>query len=224
VDARVNLYAHRLFVEELAAGGVLEDCLVSGCDLSGMVFRGCRWKGVQLSEVCAPGLGFENTDMKDSAFSRCGLSRMGFTASVMCNVVLDGLVLIRSRWSRGKLKNVRLRGSCLQRAELSRMGIQGSSFIDFEALESRLEDCLFAGCLFTLTYGSGMNGFAGSRIKNCIFTGCRFEGFPLRGASVENCLFIRSAGQAGSDAPAEDPRGRPLVRGDEARGLLARLA
>jgi uncharacterized protein YjbI with pentapeptide repeats len=220
----VSLYANRLLVEELASGGVLEDCVLAGCELSGMVFHGCRWKGVQMREVCAPALRLEEADMRDSAFFRCGLSRMSFTASVMCNVILDGLVLIRSQWRRGKLKDVRLRGSCLQRAEFSRMRIRGCSFTDFEALESRLEDCLFAGCLFTLSYGSGMNGFSGSRIKNCIFTGCRFEGFPLRGAILENCLLIRPAGQASDEAIPEQRRGAALLRAEEARGLLARLA
>jgi uncharacterized protein YjbI with pentapeptide repeats len=219
-----RLYAHRFLVEELAAAGVLEDCVVTDCDLSGMAFHGCRCKGLQMRDVCAPDLRCENTEIRESAFFRCGLSRMSFCSSAMRNVILDGLVLIRSRWRGGKLKNVRLRGSCLQRAEFSRMGIDSCSFTDFEALESRLEDCLFAGCLFTLSYGSGMNGFSGSRIKNCIFTGCRFEGFPLRGAILENCLFIRPAGQAGEEALMRALCPAPLVRREEARRLLARLA
>jgi uncharacterized protein YjbI with pentapeptide repeats len=224
MDFRVSLYANRMLVEELASSGVLEDCVVAGCELNGMVFRGCRCKGVQLREVSAPALRLENTHVRDSAFFRCGLSRMSFTASVMCDTILDGLVLIRSSWRRGTLKNVRLRSSCLQRAEFSRMRVCSSSFTDFEALESRLEDCLFAGCLFRLTYGSGMNGFSGSRVKNCIFTGCRFEGFPLRGAILENCLVIRPAGQASDEALVNARRRAPLVRGEQALKLLARLA
>jgi uncharacterized protein YjbI with pentapeptide repeats len=149
---------------------------------------------------------------------------MSFNASLMRDVILDGLVLIHSLWHGGKLKNVRLRGSCLQRAEFSRMGISSCSFTDFEALESRLEDCLFAGCLFRLSRGSGMNGFCGSRIKNCIFTGCRFEGFPLRGAALKNCLFVRPAGEAGEETLMDASRHAPLVRRQEARSLLARLA
>jgi uncharacterized protein YjbI with pentapeptide repeats len=112
----------------------------------------------------------------------------------------------------------------MQRAEMKRMRVWSSAFTDFEAIESLVEDCVFAGTRFTLSYGSGMNGFSGARLKNCIFYNCRFEGFPFRGANLDNCLFIGSSGETGREnfshrlsSPA------PLLRRDEALAIIKRF-
>ena len=218
----------RLLVEDQARGGVLEDCLVAGCELEGMEFRCCLWRGVELREVSAPFLVFENADMREVSIFQSSLSRMRLGSCALENLVLEGLVLIRSLWRNIRARDLRLRSSCLQRAEFSRVRASSSSFVDFEALESRMEGCLFSGCLFSLTFGSGMNGFSGALIRNCIFFGCRFEGFPLRGAVSENCLFIQCAGEI-TDEPVQAVscgagRKKPLVRRGEAGELASRLA
>ncbi|MCL1818873.1 MAG: pentapeptide repeat-containing protein [Spirochaetaceae bacterium] len=213
---------NRLLVEDRFRSGVLEDCLVAGCGLEGMEFRCCLWRGVELREVSAPFLVFENADMREVSIFRSSLSRMRLDSSTLRDSVLDGLVLIRSVWWELTVRNLCLRSSCLQRAEFSHVRASSSSFIDFEALESRVEDCIFCGCLFTLSFASGMNGFSGSRVRNCIFQGCRFEGFPLRGAALENCLFIHTAGEPGCESPREAKTAH-CVRREEARALITLL-
>jgi uncharacterized protein YjbI with pentapeptide repeats len=196
--------------------------LIAGCDISGLEFRDSAWKDVQLREVCAVRAVFLKMDILCSAFFRCSLTRMSFASSVMRDVTLDGLVLIRSRWLEGRLESVALRSCCLQRAEFARTLISACGFTDFEAIESRLENCVFADSRFTLTYGSGMNGFSGAHIKNCIFYNCRFEGVPLRGARLENSLFIRCSGEGGGE-PYPRAAASPFVRRGGAQALLKRF-
>jgi uncharacterized protein YjbI with pentapeptide repeats len=217
----MNLYANRLLVEEGAACGPMEDCCIEGCDLSGFQPRRARWKKVTLRDVCANRAEFHGASLEDCSFFRCGLSHAVFRDSVMRNAVLDGIVLIRSLWLGGKLSGSAIRSSCMQRAELRRMRVCSSAFADFEAIQSVLEDCVFSGVRFALSYGSGMNGFCGARIRNCIFYNCRFEGFPLRGASLENCLFVASSGETGrEDSVCRLSSPEPLVRREEAFALV----
>ena len=213
----------RLLLEDQARFGVLEDCLVAGCELGGMEFRRCQWRGVELREVTAPFLVFENADLRKLSVFRSSLSRLCMSSCVIADTVFDGLVLIRSRWQGLKLRGLRLKSSCLQRAQLRRVRAASSSFTDFEALESRLEDCVFSGCLFNITYGSGMNGFSGALIKNCVFYGCRFSGFPLRGAALENCVFSGCSGEISGEPVNSGARRKPLMRQVEAAKLLARI-
>lgn len=195
----MNLYANRLLVEENASRGRLEDCVIENCDLSGFEPRSACWKKITLRDVCANHAVFQNVNMEACSFSRCGLARAVFRGIHIQNTILDGLVLIRSFWLDGKLYGTALKSCCMQRAEMKGMRVCSGAFTDFEAIESVLEGCVFAGVRFTLSYGGGMNGFSGARLKNCIFYNCRFEGFPLRGASLDNCLFIGSSGQTGRE-------------------------
>jgi uncharacterized protein YjbI with pentapeptide repeats len=217
----MKFYGNRLLVEEAARLG-LEDCLIADCDLSGLDFRDSVWKDAGLRDVFAAGAVFLRMDMRGGVFFRSTLTRTSFISSCMKRLTLDALVLIRSRWQDGRLQSVALRSSCLQRAEFSRMLISACVFTDFEAIESSVENCVFADTRFTLTYGSGMNGFSGAHIRNSIFYNCRFEGFPLRGANLDNCLFIRSSGECG-DEPFPRARLSPLARESQARTLLKRL-
>jgi uncharacterized protein YjbI with pentapeptide repeats len=222
------MYANRILVEEAAELGGLSDCCVSTCDISNLRFNSCLWQGAELRDVSADGLVFLKSGVRKSLIFRSGLHGMSFTSSWMNDVTLDSLVLIKSRWQESLLKNVTLRSSCLQRAEFRRMKIASSSFTDFEAIESLLENCVAAHSLFAITYGTGMNGFSGAHIRNCIFYGCRFEGFPLRGAVLENCLFIRCVGETGCDSEHINTRlpAEPVsyTRRAEAEQLLARFA
>jgi uncharacterized protein YjbI with pentapeptide repeats len=224
VESRMNLYANRLLVEENAVRGRLEDCGIENCDLSGLEYSGVQWKKIMLRDVYANYSVFQDASLEDCSLSRCGLTRAAFRNSFMRNTVLDGLVLIRSSWLDGKLQGAAIRSCCMQRVEMRRMRVVSSSFTDFEAIESLLEDCVFVGTRFTINYGNGMNGFSGARLKNCIFYNCRFEGLPLLGADIENCLFPGSSGETGQESFSlflSSPV--PLLCGGQASAIVKRF-
>jgi uncharacterized protein YjbI with pentapeptide repeats len=218
-------------VEQETRRGRLEDCRVADCDISGLEVSRALWTGADVRDVHAEGLRFLETDIKDCSFSRSNFTDMDFAASAMTGVILDGLTLIRSRWRGGRLKGVNLRNLCLQRAAFQGMRISSSSFTDFEAIQSKMENCVVVNSRFAITYGSGMNGYSGASFRGCLFYRCRFEGRPLEGAFLENCLFVRCLGEPGGPEcrnvagpeNRENPEAAELVTRTEAAALLARF-
>jgi uncharacterized protein YjbI with pentapeptide repeats len=228
----VNFYGSRRLLEQETPAGRLEDCRIADCDISGLEVSRALWTRADIRDVHAEGLRFLETDIKDSSFFRSNFTDMDFTASAMTGVILDSLTLIRSRWRGGRLKGVNLRNLCLQRAAFRGMRILSSSFTDFEAIKSEMENCVVTNSRFVITYGSGMNGYSGASFRGCLFQGCRFEGRPLEGAFLEDCLFVRCWGDPGDPecrnvaglGNRENPKASELVMRAEAAALLARFS
>jgi uncharacterized protein YjbI with pentapeptide repeats len=224
MDVRMSLYANRFLAEEKTAEGGLENCGIENRAFRGFKFNNALRKQVRLRDICADSAVFRSTCLEDCAFSRSSLTGTLFRSSVMQNVIFDCLALIRGFRLEGKLKSFSVKSSCMQRIEMKRMRISSCVFTGFEAVESLLENCVFADTCFIPSCGSGMNGFSGARIKNCIFYNCRFEGAPLRGAALDNCLFIRCSGETGHKNPVRLTSPTPLLRRDEARALLEQFS
>jgi uncharacterized protein YjbI with pentapeptide repeats len=148
-------------------------------------------------------------------------------------MTLDGLTLIKSYWQKCALTGSILRNNCLQRARFIESQIISSALLDFEALNAQIDNCVFAHSIFSISYGSGMNGFSSAEIKNCIFYNCRFEGFPLRGALVQSTAFVHCGGEIGDEMTCVNvaglgfqgrPLSMPLAGEPQAERLLAEFA
>ena len=229
----MSFYTNRLLVEQNMQKGSLDDCQIADCDISSLEVNKRIWTEVELRDTRANDIAFSHAELKKCRFFRSDLVRMSFSSSTMRNVTLDGLTLIRSVWQKSALHEITLRNACLQRAKFQKVKVFLSSFTDFEAIESRMENCLFAHSRFVITYGNGMNGYSGAILRNCIFYNCRFEGFPLRGATLENCVFVQCYGEVGDDMDCRnvaglhrwgDGRSVRLKRPAQAAELLARFA
>jgi uncharacterized protein YjbI with pentapeptide repeats len=158
--------------------------------------------------------------------------RAEFRGVKFSETIIDGLTLIKTQWLDCTIKSSHIKNSCLQRSRFNHCRIVSSSFMDFEALNAEIDQCVIAHSMFNISYGSGMNGFSGGRIRNCIFYNCMFEGYPLSGVKIENCVFIYCSGQIGEDMNCTNVagigiRGRaehiPIKEGIEAERLLAKL-
>ncbi|MDR2588995.1 MAG: pentapeptide repeat-containing protein [Spirochaetales bacterium] len=193
----MDFFASRETLEGEIHKGCLEDAQIAGCDISGFEIDDGSWKKVSARDVDAHGAVFRKTEIRGSEFFRCGFMRAVFSACRFDDVVFDGVNLIKSGWKGCRLKNIRLKNSCLQRAEFFGAAIFSSHFTDFEAIGCRIENSFVANSVFSLT-GSGMNGFSGGRIISTVFYNCRFEGGVFDGESFENCAFVRCGNLAHS--------------------------
>lgn len=169
------------------------------CDLRNLKIESLLWEHTDIRDLNANDIEFRDTQLKKSVFFRSNFISGRFYNSVLTDMLLDGLTLIKSIWQKCVLIYTNLRNSCLQRAQFTETKIISSSFLDFEALNVKINNCIFVHCRFQINYGSGMNGFSGSEIQNCIFYNCRFDGFPLRGASLKSTVFLHCNGEIGDE-------------------------
>jgi uncharacterized protein YjbI with pentapeptide repeats len=225
--------SNRLLVEQALKEGVLRDSQICGCDLSGLKVERVLWERTDMRDLHADDIEIRNTKLEGSNFTRSGFMRAKFEHVDMEGMVLDGLTLIKSGWRSAKACGSTMKNLCLQRAVFSESRFTRSSFLDFEALDMRIENCVFAHCMFAISYGSGLNGFSNGEIKNSIFYHCRFEGYPLRGAKVKSSVFSWCTGQIGDEMECENAaglglkgnaRGMGLKNADEGRRLIERYA
>ena len=228
----MSFYTNRLLLEQNMQNGHLGECQIADCDITGLEVNQGSWAEVEMRDTRANNIVFLHTELKKCMFFRSDFLRMKLSFSTIRAVTLDGLTLIRSYWNKSTAEELSLRNTCLQRAEFQKMRVVSSRFTDFEAIESHMENCLFAHSRFVLTYGSGMNGYSGALLRNCIFYNCRFEGFPLRGATLENCVFVQCYGEIGDDMECRnvaglarwaDGRSVQMKRQSEASALIARF-
>jgi len=220
---------NRILIEQALEKGLLNDSQIVECDLTGLSVNGIQWDHADIRDLHANDIVFQNTLLEKSSFFRSSFMRACFNSSVLDTMVLDGLTLIKSRWINSWVKNTAMKNLCLQRSSFSGTRFISSSMLDFEALDVRADNCLFAHSMFSVSYGSGVNGFCNSDISNCIFYHCRFEGYPLRGARLDSCVFVYCSGEIGDDMDCTNVSGiglrgkvrsKSLQRVNEARSLV----
>lgn len=224
--------SNRLFVERSLDSGNLRDSQIVECDLSDIRVENILWDHTDIRDLHANDIQFINAQLKGSIFFRSSFMRAQFLASSLSNMTIDGLTLIKSRWQQCVLNNVTLRNNCLQRANFTRSRVVSSSLIDFEALNAMVDNCVFSYSIFSIGYGSGMNGLSGATISNCIFYNCRFQGFPLRGAVLRSNVFAHCFGEIADEIDCGNVAGlgskgspgyMPVTAPNEASRLLSRL-
>jgi uncharacterized protein YjbI with pentapeptide repeats len=225
--------SNRLLIEQELSKGELRESEIVECDLSGLRVEKAVWDHADMRDLHANDIEFKETQLKNSSFFRSNFMHSRFLFSSFTNMTLDGLTLIKSHWQNCVLTGTTLRNNCLQRARFQESRIISSAFLDFEALNVQIDNCVFAHSMFSISYGGGMNGFSSAEIKNCIFYNCRFEGFPLRGALVRSTAFVHCGGEIGDGMECDNVaglglRGRallmPVNNGPEAERLFARFA
>lgn len=225
--------ANRVLVEQALKEGSIRGSQISECDLNGLEVSGVKWEHTDMLDLHANDIKIRNTQLQGSRFYRCSFMRASFEGSFLDRMVFDGLTLIKSRWHGTRVADSTLKNLCLQRAELSTSRFISSSLLDFEALDIKIENCIFAHCMFGISYGSGLNGFCNGKIKNSIFYNCRFEGYPFRGANIESSVFLWCSGQIGDEMGCRNVAGiglrgnaqhKPLENVKAARSLLERYA
>jgi uncharacterized protein YjbI with pentapeptide repeats len=223
--------SNRVLVEQLLRKGVIKDSQIAECDLSGLSVIDVQWERTDIRDLHANDCVIQNSKLEKSTFFRSSFMRASFAKTVLDAMVLDGLTLIKSRWDNTQVTNTAMKNLCLQRSGFSGSRFISSSLLDFEALNIRVDNCIFAHSMFGISYGSGMNGFSGADITNSIFYHCRFEGYPLRGARLASCVFIHCSGEISDDMECVKVAGvglrgntrcKPLQRTDEARRLIER--
>lgn len=202
--------SNRFLIEQELSKGELKDSEIVGCDLSGLRIEKAIWNHADMRDLHADEIEFKETNLGKSSFFRSNLMHGRFLSSSFDNMTLDGLTLIKSHWKNCVLTGTTFRNNSLQRAEFFENQFISSAFIDFEALNVQIENCVFAHSMFSISYGSGMNGFSSAEIKNCIFYNCRFEGFPLRGALVRSTAFVHCGGEIGDEMDCANVAGLGL--------------
>jgi uncharacterized protein YjbI with pentapeptide repeats len=225
--------SNRLLIEQELRKGGLKDSEIAECDLNGLKTEKALWTHTDLRDLHANDVEFQKSEFEKSVFFRSSFMGGRFLSSTFDNMTLDGLTLIKSQWRNCVINNTTIRNVCLQRAQFSGNRIVSSALLDFEALNVQINNCIFAHSMFSISYGSGMNGFSSAKIQNCIFFNCRFEGYPLRGASLESSVFAYCAGEIGDEMDCDNVaglglRGRagmmPLYAEHEAVKFLAQCA
>lgn len=224
--------SNRFLIEQELSKGELRESEIVGCDLSGLRIEKAIWNHADMRDLHADEIEFKETQLEKSSFFRSNLMHGRFLFSSFDNMILDGLTLIKSRWQNCILTGTTFKNNSLQRAQFFGSQFVSSAFIDFEALNVQIDNCVFAHSMFSINYGSGMNGFSSAEIKNCIFYNCRFEGFPLRGALVRSTAFIHCGGEIGDEMECANVAGlglrgkalsMPVKSKLEAEILLARF-
>jgi uncharacterized protein YjbI with pentapeptide repeats len=227
----MNFYgrSNRILVEQALERGVIADCQIAECDLSGLRLEGVQWNHCDIRDTHANDMAFQDTRLEGSTFFRSSLMRVSFDKTVLNSMVFDGLTLIKSQWRNVWVTNTVMKNLCLQRSGFSGSRFIASSLLDFEALDTQMDNCIFAHSMFSVSYGSGMNGFSSAGIRNCIFYHCRFEGYPLRGAKLGSCAFVYCSGEIGDEMECSNVAGiglrgkarhKPLQKMNEGRRLL----
>jgi len=223
--------SNRILVEQALQGGALKDCQIAECDLSNLSVAGVQWDHADIRDLHANDASFNGTKLGKSSFFRSSFMRASFDQAVLDTMVLDGLTLIKSKWRGCRLMNTTMKNLCLQKSVFGGSSFVSSAFVDFEALDIQMDNCIFAHSTIGISYGSGMNGFSNADIANCIFYHCRFEGYPLRGARLNSCVFAHCSGEIGDDMECANVAGiglrgkagyKPLQRANEARRLIER--
>lgn len=224
---------NRILVEQTLEKGMIKDCQVVECDISNLSVRGIQWEHADLRDLHANDIIFENSKLEKSSFYRSNFMRASFNKASLDAMTLDGLTLIKSRWNNSWVTNSTMKNLCLQKSAFSDSRFISLSLQDYEALDVRMSNCIFAHSMFSISYGSGMNGFCNAVISNCIFYHCHFEGYPFRGANVSSCVFVYCSGEIGDDMECSNVAGIglkgkaqriKLQRADEARRFLERYA
>ncbi|MDR0312027.1 MAG: hypothetical protein LBI14_00355 [Treponema sp.] len=221
----------RILVEQLVQKRAIKDCQIAECDLSGLSVIDAQWDHADIRDLHANDSVIQNSKLENSTFFRSSFMRASFIKTVLDTMVFDGLTLIKSRWDNTWVNNTVMKNLCLQRSGFFGSRFISSSLLDFEALDTRIDNCIFAHSMFSINYGSGMNGFSGADFTNSIFYHCRFEGYPLRGARLASCVFIHCSGEISDDIECTKVAGiglrgnaqhKPLQRMNEARRLIER--
>lgn len=227
----MNFYGrqNRILVEQTLKKGIIKDSQISECELSNLAVKNVQWDHADMRDLHANDILFENTKFKGSVFFRSSFMRAFFNKAVLHEMSLDGLTLIKSRWHNTWLTDSTVKNACLQRSVFSGNRLISTSMLDFEALDMRIDNCVFAHSMFSISYGSGMNGFSNAIISNCIFFHCHFKGYPLRGAKLYSCVFVYCSGEIGDYMECSNVAGiglggkaqtMPLRRAEEARRLV----
>jgi uncharacterized protein YjbI with pentapeptide repeats len=225
--------SNRILVENALEKGTIENCQIAECDLSNLPVKNVQWKHTDIRDLHANDIFFQDTNMEGSSFFRSSFMRASFDKAVLVSMIFDGLTLIKSRWQDTWIKDTVMKNLCLQKSYFSRTRFIAVSLLDFEALNIKMDNCIFANSMFGINYGSGMNGFSGAVISNCIFYHCRFEGYPLRGANINSSVFIYCSGEIGDEIECTNVAGiglrgkacrKPLQKMNEARRLLDQCA
>jgi uncharacterized protein YjbI with pentapeptide repeats len=223
--------SNRVLVEQTLEKGAIVDCQIAECDLSNLPVKGVQWEHADIRDLHANDIIFQNTRLGKSNFFRSSFMRASFDKVILDLMIFDGLTLIKSRWCDTWATDTVMKNLCLQRSVFSGARFVTSSLLDFEALDMRVDNCIFAHSMFGVNYGSGMNGFSGAVISNCIFYHCRFEGYPLRGAKIVSCVFVYCSGEIGDEIECSNVTGiglrgkaryKPLQKMNDARRLLER--
>lgn len=234
MDKNVNFYgrSNRILVEQAMKDGNLKDCQIAECDLSGLRISDIKWNNAHIRDLHANDTCFNNTVLEKSIFSRSSFMRASFDKTVLSVMVFDGLTLIKSNWNKSMITNTTMKNLCFQRSVFNDCRFISSSILDFEALDVKIENCIFMHCMIGINYGSGMNGFSNAGISNCVFYNCRFEGYPFRGSKLTSSVFAYCSGQIGDEMECVNVAGiglrgkskyKKLERHIEARRLLEAL-
>jgi uncharacterized protein YjbI with pentapeptide repeats len=231
MEKTINFYgrSNRILVEQAIKEGSVKNCQITECDLCDLQISSIRWDNAHIRDLHANDTSFDNAVLERSVFSRSSFMRTSFNKTVLSEMVFDGLTLIKSNWNETRLENTTLKNLCLQRAVFNNSRFVAASILDFEALDVKVDNCIFAHCMIGINYGTGMNGFCSANFTNCIFYNCRFEGYPLRGSRVTSSVFAYCSGQIGDEMECNNVAGiglkgkakyKKIERQIEARRLL----
>lgn len=223
--------ASRHFIEDAIRSGSLSDTQIVECDLEGLRVNTSQWSKVDIHEAFMNNAVLSKIDLTDCHFGRLGMTGTVFDNCTYYSTILDGISLIKTKWINCKIYSSDLKNSTFQRAIISKTMFSRCKITEFEAMYANFENCIFHNCTFSISYASGMNGFADTTLINCIFYNCSFFGLPLRGAFVKNTVFSACYGEIADDIKSENSTGLPsfqhgkgikLSNNIAARDLLSR--
>lgn len=221
----------RTLVEEAILHGAVTDSQIAECDLTGLTVPSSSWNKTDIRELCANDIVFKSARFDECVFFRSSMIGAVFSNCAFESSSIDGLSLIKSRWSTSFLHSSVLKNGTLQRSSFTRVVFSNCTIADIEAVASTVTECVFNNCLFEISYGCGMNGFSGATISESIFRGCRFSGYPLRGCTVRNSVFSHCFGEFGDNIEGNNTIGistthnsprMSLVHPEAARALLSK--
>lgn len=222
-------YSDKSFFENIFSQEGVTDSQIYKCDFDNIGLSKNSWTSTDMNDTNINNARISECNITSSTFSRSSFMNSHFKNSSLENVSLSGITLIKSQWIETELNNSSFSYCTLQRACFDKVKCVSSVFTDFEGIRASVKNSIFLYSTFDITYGSGSNGFSEAIIENSLFYNCRFSGYPFRGATIKNCLFVGSYGEVCDDAECERVYGirqlqaekRELCDSDAALELLS---
>lgn len=204
-----------MFLSNLSNPTLLSDSLcknlsevqIQYCILDEMNFTNSSWNDVSLNNSNANQCLYENLIIESSSFIKSNLFKSNFIKCSITHTSFCYDTLIGSKWYDCKFNNVTISQSTLQNIKIEKCSMKNSTLIDFEGINSSLNNSVFINCKFEISSGMSVNGFSGAKIENCIFINCSFKGFPFRGVETNSCIFIKCNGEITDDIECSNTLG-----------------
>lgn len=208
-------YSDRSYFENIFSQEGVTDSQIYKCDFDNICLSKNSWSSSDMNDTNMNNARISKCNIIGSTFSRSSFMNSHFKNSSLENVSLNGLTLIKTQWLDTELNNSSFSYCTLQRAYFDKVKCVSSVFTDFEGIRSSVKNSIFVNTTFDITYGSGSNGFSEATIENSLFYNCRFSGYPFRGATIKNCLFIGSYGEIGDEMECDRVYGIRQLRAEK---------